>query len=94
MKHWFVLAATEARGHAYEWQHGEGSFTGVPARLPSNGISSSPYPPMTVTDLAREARKVVLRELGGGGRQIVNWSGTASVEELAFAYNQPPRDAR
>jgi hypothetical protein len=93
MEHWFVLAATEAQGHAYEWNEGSGSFTGVLARLLSDGITSCPYPLMTVRDLAREAQEAVLRELPAG-RQIVTWSGTASVEGLAFAYNQPTRDAR
>ncbi|MER6639124.1 hypothetical protein [Streptomyces microflavus] len=89
LNNWFVLAATDAHGHAYEWAGEDGewsSFTGVLAHLLNNGITDSPYPLVTVTDLAQEASEAILRH-DSTGRQRVTWSGTTNIEALALACN-------
>lgn len=88
LSNWFVLAATEAHGLAYEWagEDGEGSFTGVLAHLLNNGIAASPYPLVTMMDLARESSEAILLR-DSSGRQKVTWSGTTSIEALALACN-------
>lgn len=87
LKHWFVLASTEANGLAYDMagSGGEGTFTGVLARLLTNGITASPYPLVTATDLAHEARVAVFRQ---SPSQKVTWGGTTSIETLCLALNQ------
>lgn len=88
LKHWFVLAATEANGLAYDTSGmgGEGTFTAVLARLLANGITASPYPLVTVMDLAQEAREAVLRQ-ASAVLQTVTWGGTTSTETLSLAFN-------
>ncbi|MGW0535164.1 caspase family protein [Streptomyces sp. NPDC003032] len=100
LEHWCVVAATGAHGQAVD---GEGSFTGVLSRTLSEGVAACPFPMLTVTDLAREVRKVVLERssyrarlplhLGGngygiGGPQHVTWGSTQSMETLALAFNR------
>lgn len=92
LEHWYVLAATGPRGHAYEWSgpEGAGSFTGVLAQLLQDGIPNCPYPMLTVTDLARAAREIVVRRTSDfGNRQMATWSGSESIEAFGFAYNRP-----
>ncbi|GAA3796516.1 hypothetical protein [Streptomyces chiangmaiensis] len=94
LEHWYVLAATGPRGHAYEWggPAGRGSFTGVLAQLLQDGIPNCPYPMVTVIDLAQAAREIVLRrtsDYGINSQQVVTWSGSESIEALGLAYNRP-----
>ncbi|MFD8014310.1 hypothetical protein [Streptomyces sp. NPDC058955] len=82
LEHWFVLAASDARGMAFD----KPSLTAVLAQLFRGGVASCPYPMVTAADLAREAREILLKV--HGGRQHVTWSGVQGASTLALAYNR------
>ncbi|MFF4010661.1 hypothetical protein [Streptomyces sp. NPDC001717] len=81
LERWFVLAASDARGMAFD----KPSLTSVLAQLLRGGVASCPYPMVTATDLATEAREILLKV--HGGRQQVTWSGVQGASTLALAYN-------
>ncbi|MET9914749.1 hypothetical protein ABZZ74_50165, partial [Streptomyces sp. NPDC006476] len=85
---WAVLAASEADEVAFEWSgpDHEESFTGVLAQLLRDGIASCRYPVLTLADLAREAREIILQR--APYPQTVTLATAGKLDSLAIAYNR------